>query len=151
MPVMHRLALTFRTRRSGLLVSAAALFGILSAITAANAQGPRVSYTPAQAERGATLYAASCAACHAADLTGSATVPPLKGTEFEGYWLGKQVGELFEKVSVTMPKTMPGSLTPAQSADLVAYVLRETKVPAGTTELGSNMDELNKLKIEAQK
>ncbi len=105
-------------------------------------------FTAAQAMRGEQVYAASCSACHGADLKGIGVNPALNGPDFDGYWRGKAVGELFEKVSVTMPKTAPGSLTPAQSAEAVAYLLSMLKAPAGPTELPAKLDELNAITIQ---
>lgn len=127
------------------------LASALSAVGGAPGQGASPSrlatYSNTQADRGKTLYTASCAVCHGAELGGSATVPPLKGPDFESYWLGKPVGELFEKIVTTMPKAKPGSLTPAESSDLVAYLLRELQAPAGPADLSSTPSELNELAI----
>jgi mono/diheme cytochrome c family protein len=108
-------------------------------------------YTEAQAKRGQELYQSTCAACHGPDLQGMGVNPPLNGPDFDSYWRGKQVGELFEKISMTMPKTAPGSLTPDQSADAIAYILSMLKSPAGATPLPAKTDDLNKLTIEAAK
>ena len=126
--------------------------GIIAAATL-NAQAGRTTaagvYTAAQAARGEQVYVKSCSGCHGADLKGIGVSPPLNGPEFDSYWRGKAVGELFEKVSVTMPKTAPGSLTPAESAEAVAYLLSMLKAPAGPTELPVKMDDLNAITIQA--
>ena len=121
------------------------------AVVAQGASTATPQYSAAQADRGLALYTSSCSMCHGADLAGSTTIPPLKGMEFESYWLGKPVGELFDKINTTMPKTEPGSLKPEQSAELVAYILRELKAPAGTADLTSKLDDLNKITIDRSK
>jgi len=107
-------------------------------------------YTEAQAMRGTTLYSEQCASCHGEDLTGIADLfPALAGDAFLMLWQGRPMSELFEKVSLTMPALDPGSLTPEQSADLVAYMLSVSKYPAGTTDLASSADALGAITIDA--
>ena len=107
-------------------------------------------YTEAQAQRGATLYAEQCASCHGEDMMGVADLfPALIGDTFVTNWQGKSVGELFEKISTTMPGLDPGSLTPEQVADLVAHTLSVSKYPAGTTELAAAVEALEEITIDA--
>src|SRR6185369_14585331 len=60
-------------------------------------------YTSAQAERGAALYANNCASCHGSALGGGESAPPLTGGEFSSNWYGLTVGDLFERIRITMP------------------------------------------------
>ncbi len=108
-------------------------------------------YTQAQADRGKTAYATQCASCHAADLTGGEMAPPLAGGEFMQGWDGLTVGDLFERVRVSMPQNAPGSLTPQQNADILSFVLASNKFPAGTTELANETAALKQIKFEAKK
>ena len=105
-------------------------------------------YSKAQAERGAKVYAENCSFCHGDDLKGSDVIPALTGTDFLGAWKGKTAADLFDKVNTTMPATAPGTLTPAQTADVVAHMLAVAKYPAGTAELSGKMDELKQIKID---
>ena len=107
------------------------------------------AYSAAQAKRGADLYAKECAACHGDTLSGMDPIPPLAGADFVSHW--KNVGELFDKTSTTMPAIAPGSLTPEQVADVLAHILSVNKYPAGTTDLPSKVDALTTIKIEASK
>src|SRR5262245_51932497 len=66
-------------------------------------------YTDVQAKRGSQVYTDTCAMCHGADMKGSNVIPSLSGPEFENFWRGQPLGDLFEKISTTMPKSMPGS------------------------------------------
>ena len=50
-----------------------------------------------------------------------------------------------------MPATAPGSLTPAQAADIVAYMLASSKFMAGATELEGKVEALKDIKIEMPK
>jgi mono/diheme cytochrome c family protein len=108
-------------------------------------------YSAVQAKRGEALYKEQCATCHGDNLEGSGPMPPLAGKDFLTNWTGKSVGDLFEKTHTTMPATAPGTLTPAQAADIVAHLLAAGKYPAGTAELGSKIEELMPIKIDAPK
>ena len=105
-------------------------------------------YSEAQAKRGDVLYKEQCATCHGDNLEGSGPMPPLAGKDFLVNWQGKTVGDLFEKTHTTMPATAPGSLTPAQAADITAYMLASSKFKAGTTELEGKVETLKEIKIE---
>lgn len=76
-----------------------------------------------QIERGAERYQAMCARCHGHDLlTKYAEVPSLTGYAFDRHWRGRLVGELYDRIRVTMPAMGP-RLDPQLSADLTAYIL----------------------------
>ena len=116
-----------------------------SSYAAVVAQGKSVTqgvFTAAQATRGAAVYKENCSFCHSDDLKGSDVVPALNDTAFWGYWSEKSVGDLFEKINTAMPATAPGSLTVAQTADVVAFILSTNKFPAGATELATKLDDL---------
>ena len=78
-------------------------------------------------------------------------MPALAGKDFLAGWQGKTVGDLFEKTHTTMPATAPGSLTPAQAADITAYMLAASSYKTGTTELEPKVEELQQIKIDAPK
>jgi mono/diheme cytochrome c family protein len=131
------------------------VFMLLSGLYAAvGAQGAAKSvndgvYSEAQAKRGDVLYKEQCATCHGDNLEGSGPMPALAGKDFLASWQGKTVGDLFEKTHTTMPATAPGSLTPAQAADIVSYMLASSKFKAGTMELEPKAEVLKEIKIEA--
>ena len=104
-----------------LVLLAAALFfapGYIFAAPPARAEG---IYTAAQAARGKEVYSASCASCHAADLSGGGTSPPLAGpafvtsrknAAFAADW-GSAVftaDDLLFVIRTTMPRGAAGSL-----------------------------------------
>ena len=66
-------------------------------------------------------------------------------------WNGAMVGELFEQIRQTMPQDSPGSLTSAQYADVLAFILKKNKFPEGKTELASEFDPLKSIRIDASK
>lgn len=107
----------------------------VGAPTASAAPARTVSYyTTEQAQRGEGAYQQFCAVCHGASLAGAFDVPPLKG-RFVTNWSGATLDRLFDYISRAMPLFSPGALTPAQNADLVAFILRENGVPAGKVDL----------------
>ncbi len=122
---------------------------------AAAAPAPRTVwdgvYTDAQAERGAAVYKSACSECHGNDLAGDGFAPALTGAEFTGNWNELSVGDLFERMRISMPPTGPSSVTPAQKADIVAHVMKFNNYPAGSTELESKTEVLKLIKIEMKK
>jgi len=106
------------------------------------------SYSDAQVMSGESLYATQCAACHGVDLTGVPDLfPALIGDMFIESWQERSVGDLFQSVLVTMPALDPGSLTPEQSADVIAYLLNTSGYPSGTDDLTTDQDVLNAIPI----
>ena len=103
-----------------------------------SAQQPQTArdgvYTAAQATRGAALYQMRCLACHGPKLEGDLG-PPLAGTNFLGTWGPQTLSDLFDKIHDTMPYDAPGTLTDAQVADVVSYLLQSNQLPAGRAEL----------------
>ena len=104
-------------------------------------------FTAEQAKRGEVLYQFICATCHGAALTGVEAAPPLAGTTFSASWSGAVVGDLFERIRVSMPQDKPGSLGRQQAADVVAYILSFNKAPAGQTELPGDAEVLKTITI----
>jgi mono/diheme cytochrome c family protein len=104
-------------------------------------------FSPAQATRGAGLYAERCAACHGEKLEGSIG-PELAGAGFLGVWGGGQpLYGLFDKVAKTMPADSPGALSPIEVADIVAYMLQANQFRAGTGELGTTEAALRQVAV----
>lgn len=92
-------------------------------------------YTTEQATRGEQVYADYCAACHGDGLNGVESAPALTGLEFYANWEGQTLDGLFDRMRTSMPQDKPGSLSRAQNADILAYVLRVGGYPAGDTPL----------------
>jgi len=108
-------------------------------------------FTEAQAGRGLTAYKSACVECHGADLTGDGFAPALVGAEFTGNWNDLTVGDVFERIRISMPPSGASSVTPAQKADIVAYMLQFNKFPAGKVELEPKTEVLKQIKIEPKK
>jgi mono/diheme cytochrome c family protein len=92
-------------------------------------------YTEQQATRGGGFYTRSCGNCHGANLEGADMSPALTGGAFLSNWDGSTVGDLFERIRVSMPADRPGTLARQEIADIVAFILTSNRFPAGKTEL----------------
>jgi mono/diheme cytochrome c family protein len=103
-------------------------------------------YSAPQATRGAALYADNCASCHADDLLGTGNMPALTGKDFSKEWNGQSVGDLFERLSTSMPADRPGKLSKEVDADILAFMLKSNGFPAGQTELKPSMPDLNQIR-----
>lgn len=97
-------------------------------------------YTDAQATRGEATFATTCTGCHTADT--------YTQTSFRNNWGGGTVWELFSYMSDTMPEDAPGSLAPADYAEVLAYFLKLNRVPAGQADLPSGRDALSKIRLD---
>ncbi len=129
------------------LVSASAHHGVA-------AQGKSVwdgVYTEEQATRGEAVYTADCASCHGEDLGGDGFAPGLSGPEFASAWNGLSLGDLLERMRVSMPPTDASSVSVEQKADIIAFVLKANEFPAGTTELAKDVESLKQIVYKATK
>jgi quinoprotein glucose dehydrogenase len=108
-------------------------------------------YTEDQAKRGDAVYQKECASCHGNDLKGADQAPPLSGNEFKMDWNGLSVGDLFDRIRVSMPANQPGKLTPEEYADTLAFILKGNQFPAGKTELAGKSDSLKQIRFETAK
>jgi cytochrome c5 len=108
-------------------------------------------YTNEQAKRGELVYRRTCARCHGDVLSGGELATPLTGSSFLANWNGLTVGDLFERIRVSMPADNPGSLTGQQIADVLAHTLRFNGFPAGRKELDRRAELLKEIRIETQR
>jgi mono/diheme cytochrome c family protein len=99
-------------------------------------------YTAEQATAGEKTYGNVCTGCH--------NLGSHSGPSFSHKWKGKPLFELYEQISEKMPEDDPGSLTPAESAQIVAYLLKANGSPAGTQPLPTDAAELRKILIETK-
>jgi mono/diheme cytochrome c family protein len=130
-------------------VAAAAAFGSVSA-QQSKSQWDGV-YSAEQAKRGETLYQEKCASCHGPDMAGGEMAPGLSGGDFTANWNDLSLGDLFERMRISMPQNNPGSLSRAQNADVLAFMLSKGGYPAGQAELPSQTEVLNEIKFLAMK
>ena len=97
-------------------------------------------YTTAQATRGEETYMNTCVGCHASGTYST--------DAFREKWDGHQLSELYALISENMPKQDPGSLSPKEYAQLVAYLLKINQAPVGQAELEPDVERMKKIRIE---
>jgi mono/diheme cytochrome c family protein len=108
-------------------------------------------FTKEQVKRGETLYAQHCSSCHGPDLAGNDEAAPLSGPAFLANWDGLTVGDLSERVRVSMPPNKLGKLSRQQIVDILSYVLSVNSFPDGKTELDPKAEVQKQIKVEATK
>ena len=108
-------------------------------------------YTKEQAKRGEALYVQNCSSCHGPDLSGNDEAAPLAGPAFLSSWDGLSVGDLANRVRVSMPPNNLGKLSRQQIVDILSYVLSFNSFPAGNAELDPKAELLKQVRIEATK
>ena len=108
-------------------------------------------YTKDQAKRGGAFYLQECSNCHGQELQGADMTPALTGLAFTANWDGLTLGDLFERIRITMPADRPGSLARQEIADILAYLLIVNKFPDGETELPREVQALKQILFQANK
>ena len=129
--------------RPPLLVAAlSAAFGALGQTRVSDTASIRGGvFTAEQARRGQIAYTGPCDRCHGYLLDGAPDdpdmlpAPPVAGPKFLRKWNGRSLAALFEYLRLTMPANNPGYLGDAEVADIVAYMLEASGLPAGPAPL----------------
>jgi S-disulfanyl-L-cysteine oxidoreductase SoxD len=107
-------------------------------------------YTTSQAQRGKAIYEAKCGMCHGKALEGVGPNPPLAGEVFLRNWANRSVEDLFAKTITMMPAMQPGTLTPAETAQILAYVLSVNRFPEGKTDLPPDSIKLHSIVMDSK-
>lgn len=97
-------------------------------------------YTREQALRGQDVYAGNCKSCH--------TPESHTGTVFTSKWNGKPLLELYAYMRDLMPKNDPGTLSPEEYADVLAYMLRLNRLPMGDVDLPTDTTALKRIRFQ---
>ncbi len=84
-------------------------------------------FTTPQATRGQSVFTTVCSTCHGRN--------EFAGPIFGLTWRAEPLVNLYEQVSTNMPQDRPGSLTPEQYIDVVAYLLQLNGIQPGDREL----------------
>ena len=109
-------------------------------------------YTERQADRGHVIYDAKCAECHGDDLEGDVVeAPALAGSEFLWKFNGVTIDHVFTRIHRDMPLTKSGTVSKEATAEIIAYMLRVSDLPAGKTELPNDESLLRQIRIDAEK
>jgi alcohol dehydrogenase (cytochrome c) len=91
-------------------------------------------FSSSQVAQGRWEYTRQCGSCHGAQLQGGGA-PALKGTQFVQQWGGKTLQALYGYVHDAMPLGAAGTLVMQEYADIVAYVLAQNGLAAGSEAL----------------
>ena len=110
---------------AALMLGAAGLWA--SSGAAQTRSGP---FTDAQAQAGQAIYNSRCASCHDA---GGETIK-LLGAGFTATWKTRTTRDLYTRIKTTMPFSDPGSLSDADTASVVAYILKGNGAVAGSAD-----------------
>ena len=119
-------------------------------------------YTEAQARRGEQVYKESCTYCHKDDLTGGflddgvGRAPALAGrrafdSSFFERWEDATVRDLAAAIAATMPQQKPASLSLQAYIDVVSFLLLKNGMPAGASELPTDVEALGRILIVPRK
>jgi len=121
-------------------------------------------YTVDQARRGREHYRTRCVLCHldngqgrgaepeivgqSLEREGDAEAPAVAGEPFLTKWSGKTAGALYDLMRTTMPVGAAGTLSAQDYADVLAYLLELSTLPAGQQELPAAPEQLGLIAIE---
>ena len=97
-------------------------------------------FSDEQATRGEETYMSLCVSCHPRGTYSTAA--------FRTAWNGRPLSELFDLVKDKMPKNDPGSLTPGEYIQVVAYLLKINGAASGKAELLPDRDALKKIRLD---
>lgn len=122
------------------LLTTIAMVSVSSSLTAQQPASTTAGvYSDDQAARGRDVYLGNCRSCH--------TPESHTGAIFRTTWEGRPLAELFAYISGSMPKNEPGSLSPQENADLLAYLLKLNRMPSGESEIPSDSTTLRSIRI----
>ena len=107
-------------------------------------------YSAAQANQGKTVYVEQCASCHGTMESVTPDMAPLlNDTGFQNLWRDRSLARLFSRIQETMPQDKPGTLSPEQTADIIAYILSANQLPAGDGALPGDVEVLKDIRLDA--
>jgi mono/diheme cytochrome c family protein len=130
------------------LVSCAAASGPGSPAAQAPAEAPVAGtmtsaspgpYSAEQAARGQPTFERRCQRCH--------EVAHFSSADFFRTWTRAPLSQLYGFIATTMPRGAPGSLSRAEYAEVVAYLLALNGVPPGETDLPATNAALAQIRI----
>lgn len=75
-------------------------------------------------DSGHEIFVARCGICHGADAEGGDHGPALRDPDFWAQWSGGSARKLYSRIISTMPADNPGSVQPAEVAEIIDYLAR---------------------------
>jgi len=107
-------------------------------------------YTTEQAGRGKTAYDEKCASCHGSMASVTPDMAPLlNDSGFQNLWRQRSLAQMFSRIRETMPQDNPNTLSPEETAALVAYILSGNQLPAGETAIPTDLEILKEIRVDA--
>jgi hypothetical protein len=61
------------------------------------------------------------------------------------------VGDLFDRTRMRMPSDRPNSLPADTYADIIAFISQQNGFPAGSADLGTDVEALKQIRITAKR
>ena len=75
----------------------------------------------------------------------------LAGVSFNANWTDLTLGDLADRIRISMPADKPGTLSRQQVADIVSFMLSTGSFPAGAADLPVDGEALKQIKFLATK
>ena len=105
-------------------------------------------YSIQQADAGEKIYFARCSSCHGDDLGGREQAPALAGSSFLDSWNGKDLRRLLDRILTMPPGDKP--VTNAEAIELLAFLLRSSELPSGSTALPADRGQLVEITFQTK-
>jgi mono/diheme cytochrome c family protein len=139
----------FAVVATGILVPAVLISGFVPRAILAQADSSTRDgvYTAEQANQGKVIYQKQCATCHGVALEGKGKNVPLVGNVFLDKWTDQTMADLFMKTNTSMPASVPGTMSPDETAQVLAYILSVNKFQSGQKPLPTDPDGLSAIHI----
>jgi mono/diheme cytochrome c family protein len=125
------------------------VFSVFAQTTVTGNSSSSGLYTEGQASRGKIEYRKSCSGCHLENLSGGGTVPALSGDEFISHYFS--VGDLYSKVSMSMPADNVHGLSPDTYSNIVAYLLQSNGLRPGKDAIPRDVSLMKKMVLRRKK
>jgi alcohol dehydrogenase (cytochrome c) len=97
-------------------------------------------YRDQQAAQGEQIFNEQCSSCH--------ELENYVGANLMAKWGGGVLSDIFLDMSLAMPPSNPGGLTPVSYSSVLAYWLRESGYPAGGTALPGDAFQLGSITVD---
>jgi len=103
-------------------------------------------YSKPEAERGKETAARLCGSCHGAELKGGTAVR-LTGPQFFERWDNLRLRDVVVQIQGTMPHGRDFFVPAGSTREVIAFMLRESGVPAGEERMPENLSVLGDILI----